>query len=366
MTERILCAAGALLLAGSLMTACTAKPDTGAEEENRLLVQTETVPTETDTTTDADETETTASAETTTAVTAETPSLDDDDIAAARAVAEQFWERCLQGDADSILAATNLVETLPLMFAEDEIDERLGELRESLLEISDVLVDYELGEGTADAELLAQYNEAVELLLEELKDWDEVPDEALLQWLVPLDGICVFPVTVTESNGTVSTEDMMVVQQDGKWSVDILLMEILSELMLGYTDVSETQSTNISAKSFFNAAYAALADLDAEGTDLSLLEGDYMLTGDDLAAAVKVTAPQTASQALAALQYRVMLYFSDAASLDALMLRIEDGACIGAAVEKNGAFGTYPRPADTETVLHSLEQALQYAINGNE
>lgn len=364
MIRRILCAVSALLLAGSLMTACGTQDDAG--EDNRLLTETETLPIEADaeSTDTASADGTAASAVTTTA--AETASLDDSDIAAARAAAEQFWESCLQGDADAMLAGTNLAETLPLMFAEDEIDGMLAELRESLLEISDVLVSYELGEGAVDAELLAQYNEAVELLRGELADLDEVPDEAMLQWLVPLDGICVFPVTVTESNGTVSTENMTVVQQDGKWSVDILLMEILSELMLSYVDVSETQSANIAAKSLDNAALAALTDLDAEGMDLSLLQGDYMLTGDDFASAVKVTDPQTESQALAAMQYRVMLYFSDAALLDAVMLRIENGICTAAAVEKNGAFGTYPYPADAETVLRNIEQALQYAVDGTE
>lgn len=365
MIKRILCAVGALLLAGSLMTACGSQDDTGAED--RLPAETETVPIETDAgstdTTSADET-TAASDVTTTA--AETASPDDSDIAAARAAAERFLESCLQGDADAMLAETNLAETLPLMFSEDEIDGMLAELRESLSEMSDMLAGYELGEGAADDELLAQYNEAVEALREELKDWDEVSDEAMLQWLVPLDGICVFSVTITESNGTVSTEDITVVQQDGKWSVDILLMEILSDLMISYTDVSETQSANMAAKHLDNAALAALADLDAEGMDLSLLQGDYMLTGDDFAAAVKVTAPQTESQALAAMQYRVMLYFSDAASLDAVMLRIEDGVCTAAAVEKDGAFGTYPYPADADILLRNIEQALQYAVDGTE
>lgn len=375
-TKRMLCALSALVLAASLMSGCgESSTETAENSVSEAVVEETTVPEETEETEpaetdaadaddkdDADEKETAKTGSS----ASEPVELSDKQLQEARKVVEQFMDGCKNNDADAILSATNLGDAFKLMLGEEYTEE---ELKEELAELFDIVESYEIGEGRSDTEALVQYNESVAELLEEaeaelndedLEEEDAAEIQMVLDLLKPLDGIAVFPVTVTDTDGTEETEDIYVVLTDGKWTLDLMLVDA----MIGYVDTSETYSANNAAKSVYNAMNTSLVDLDSEDVDVLQLDGDYSFTGEDFE---DLTRPDSGNGDSAAvmkqLNYKVTLYFADIADLEAISVHFEDGICTAVAVETgDGGFGAYPNPIDEDgDEITSIEDAFAYA-----
>lgn len=369
MRRRILCVLCAGMLAGILLTGCGKQNDT-ADADDYKLEQEVLVPIATTASTQETEpAETDASGTTAAAPDA----LTDDEIVAARKVLEDFWEACLHGDADAMLETTNLLEMMTLMYGELESEADLEELKAEIAEMGTMLQSYAIGEGRYDPEQLAEYNAGVQELLAEAEA--ELADagaeeraeiEVVLKYIKPSDGLCIFPVTLTDTDGTEEAEDMYVLRIDGRWSLDTMMLElILTQSMLGAVEISQTTAANTAAKSAYNALNTALLNMDIAGV-ATLLQGNYMLTGSDFENPNHIARPETEADALEELKYLVTLYFSEMTSLDAVNFRIENGACIAVAVERSSAFGAYPNPLDADTAdsIQSLEQAFSCALDG--
>lgn len=96
---------------------------------------------------------------------------------------------------------------------------------------------YEIGGGREDAERLAQYNESVQYTQGLLRGANYADGEYSAEtfarieaFLQPIDGLCVFPVTLN-GDGADSTEYMYmyVIRLDGVWMVDLLVTESLDD-----------------------------------------------------------------------------------------------------------------------------------------
>lgn len=296
------------------------------------------------------------------------------DKAAAKRVLEKYLEACKEKDAISVLKYSGLGDVLRLtegrMMSDEEIAADL--MGDDIQQVD----SYTIGEPTANAEQLAEFQEAVqealngaaEVIANQSASADDLRMAFMIAYLLkPAAKMYMFPLTITAEGKTQESEVAVICDDKGEWRLETGI----GLFLVGFMDIvksSEYASANMAASSIYKAANSASIDMVEEGVDVGLLAGVHQYSGADF---VGLTEQQydpstiTAEQALAEMRYLISRYYSDAAELESVCLKINAyGVCEVTAVQtKTGdrlMIGTYPA-CDDLTENMTLQEAMEKA-----
>ena len=299
------------------------------------------------------------------------------DEKAAHAMIEKLMQAAVECDDDTYLSLTNLREFMQASEGDAFTEEKL---HETLNLKGEAITEYQVGTGHRDPESLQIYNayiqklhaEAEQQLSSDMSEENRARVERLLAFLQPFDNLLLFDVKVT-ANGTVRTNTVYAVYQDGRWYMD----QAIVQAMLRYVSRSNNSSANSSAKILNKAVTSALTDLDAGGADISRLAGDYCLKGSDFKDLTPVSydSNSDAETLLRALKYQICLYADQVSEVECAAFCVNDGGgcpCAAVAVRDDLNkiwYGVYPGSpsVETNTGFRNIEEALAYGkeLSGN-
>ena len=286
---------------------------------------------------------------------------------------KRFLDASVEGDAEKILKYSGMGDLMRLLTGSTKTDEEL--VNDPSFTVNQIEA-YTIGEVQEDPEALAEYQDLYTKSLAEAKNTfankkaeaSELRMAYLVQTILkPVEKMYKCHVSIT-ADGETRENDLNVACDDkGEWRVDLGANAALAN----YSERSKIAAANSAASSLYKGITSVLVDMDEEGIDVSVLNGDYTLTGAQVAAIDGVDYNVnniTKEQALDLLMVRLNHYFSAATTLEQMSFRIQDGSCIATAVEKKlsdkSFIGSYPQlpSEDTEgmTVSEAMQKAAQY------
>ena len=279
-----------------------------------------------------------------------------------------FLEACRAGDADKIIAASNLDAFAE---AEGETDVR-GIAKEMKIE------QYWIGGCAENKTILGLYREYRADALDRisrLEGEDKQRAQSYMKVLPDIDSVWRFNVTMKASaDGEKKEHPFYVVHMKDGWKVDVCVLDAMS----GYVGKSEITKANSVARMISNAFNSALIDADATGYKVSVLAGDYDLTGN---AFKGLKAPDSSkaenadkTAVLNYVLYNVQQYYNEITDVTLMKISIgSNGTVKGVAVAHGSmpdaetgktqyVFGTYPRQMTKDDLnnVRTLQQALDY------
>ena len=264
---------------------------------------------------------------------------------------KRFLDALVEGDAEKVLKFSGMGDLMRLMLGIAKTDEEL--IADPSFTVNKI-DSYTLGEVKEDPESLAQYQEVYTKSMEEAKntfaDKKAEASELRMAYLVqtilkPAEKMYSCHVSITAEGETKESDMVIACDDKGEWRVDLGTNAALAN----YSERSKISAVNSAANSLSKALNSALVDMDEEGIDVKVLNGDFTLTGEEFKSVGAVQynpGAITNDQALDLLKIKTRRYFSAVDTMEYVSFRLTDGVCIAAAAQKKytdrSFMGTYP------------------------
>ena len=295
------------------------------------------------------------------------------DKAAAAETIQSLMEAMTAGDGEKIFKYSGSGDLMRLMTGSTKTDEEI--LNDPSFTVNKI-ESYTLGEVKEDAEALAEYQRLYEQSTADARNAfankNSEASELRMAYLVmtllkPVTKMYSCHVSMTSEGKTNEADLLIPCDENGEWRVDFGVQAALTS----YLALSKKEAAGSAANNLSKALTSALVDFDEQGIDVSVLDGDYTLSGSDfknLGAVSYSVSAITKEEALALLKIRVRSYYSAVSELESVSFRLKDGCCVAAAAEKRFGdetfIGSYPKLADIPEDMN-VTQVMQKAAELN-
>lgn len=185
-----------------------------------------------------------------------------------------------------------------------------------------------------------------------------------------LDGVYVVPVTLKSPSADEHTVSLYLMHDSSGWHPDGTKIP----MMFGYATRMRITASNDAAATLRYALISVITDLSAENQDITLLDGEYEVSGTDFENAQAPESHETKDDMLAYMLYEAPFYYKDAIFAGNIKFRIANGDITLLALEYGeipdletnhsvAVYGTAPRKLSVAAYreLTSLEDAAAFA-----
>ena len=263
--KRLLCGLAALLLCAGMLSGCGKKTQTESEAENAPASS-------------AAEPETSAE---------DGPDPEQDAEAAAKNTAEAeevlkgFLDGCLNHDLAAVDAAGDYRNLRAAISGKAFSDAEWQE--EASGRLFDAFESYEIGAGSSRYQDLMDYDAGIRKFLNaEAENPDPADSDETLRCIAYLqdaykrpEGYCEFPVTLKSGDGE-QTDTLRLVKVEDKWQLELcesVVQQIAYNRARRDAFVGEA---NLTAEALYETVSDSLAEMSAQGIDITVLSGDYL------------------------------------------------------------------------------------------
>lgn len=356
--KRLLCGLAALLLCAGMLSGCGKKTQTESEAENAPASS-------------AAEPESSAEDGADPEQDAEAAAKN---TAEAEEVLKDFLDGCLNHDLAAVDAAGDYRSLRAAISGTEFSDAEWQEEASGWL--FDAFESYEIGAGSSRYQDLMDYDAGIRKFLNaEAENPDPADSDETLRCIAYLqdaykrpEGYCEFPVTLKSGDGE-QTDTLRLVKVEDKWQLELcesVVQQIAYNRARRDAFVGEA---NLTAEALYETVSNSLAEMSAQGIDVTVLSGDYLFTAADFELVNQPQTIRSEEEVLTELRRYIKRDAPEAAKCANTAIRMENGTCTAAAAETSFAdgsfFGMHPSRADaltsmtTENISAALEAAAE-------